>query len=486
MLNRKQDNSYLLVMVMGFSLICCVNVACFFPNSIITGETAPGLYRNYNFALGVSTAIGALTYGIISFRIPKYAFNTLAHIGYLLFFLGFIAMILVNENPSAPLAVTSGILCGLGIALTMIFWFGLLTFISERRSLFMQGCQALLGGVLFILAFSCSLEVTQIIMLVCIVLSGICAHFIWQFIKKNTDILFPLAPLQKHEKLEAAKRSLLPTMLPILGFTIISLLYGTLIAVGMSPEGSDTAALAAMWGSPLGAAIFLLWVYVSRKRTYTSVLQILFIVLALLLMLVPLDILMLCLSAGYQICGLLAFSLIIDELSNRRSLAILQIGVCFACVRLSFLLGLYVPGMFGVTTYVAFRQSTLFVAFLMYVVFLTLLLIIQHDKKQKLIRLEGELTLEREKREALIYAAHRPAEGNIDAACRKLGQQFGLTKRETEVLGLLAHGRDVAFICKELFLARNTVKGYMKRIYTKLNIHSKQELIDLVEDTQAS
>ena len=50
---------------------------------------------------------------------------------------------------------------------------------------------------------------------------------------------------------------------------------------------------------------------------------------------------------------------------------------------------------------------------------------------------------------------------------------------------MLARGRDVAFVCNELCLARNTVKGYTKRIYAKLGIHSKQELIDLVEQERA-
>ena len=43
--------------------------------------------------------------------------------------------------------------------------------------------------------------------------------------------------------------------------------------------------------------------------------------------------------------------------------------------------------------------------------------------------------------------------------------------------------RDINFACSELYLSRNTVKGHLKNIYTKLGIHSKQELIDLVEDT---
>ena len=72
------------------------------------------------------------------------------------------------------------------------------------------------------------------------------------------------------------------------------------------------------------------------------------------------------------------------------------------------------------------------------------------------------------------------SEREYSIACELIAKKHGLTKRETEILSLLARGRDVSFICNELYLARNTVKGYTKRIYAKMDIHSKQEAIDMV------
>lgn len=65
--------------------------------------------------------------------------------------------------------------------------------------------------------------------------------------------------------------------------------------------------------------------------------------------------------------------------------------------------------------------------------------------------------------------------------CRELAAGHGLTPRETEVLGLLARGRNNQFIQDELTLTRNTVKTYIKRVYAKIDVHSQQELIDLVD-----
>lgn len=49
------------------------------------------------------------------------------------------------------------------------------------------------------------------------------------------------------------------------------------------------------------------------------------------------------------------------------------------------------------------------------------------------------------------------------------------------MLRLLARGRTSPFIQEELVLSRNTVKTHVRHIYTKLDVHSQQELISKVE-----
>lgn len=70
--------------------------------------------------------------------------------------------------------------------------------------------------------------------------------------------------------------------------------------------------------------------------------------------------------------------------------------------------------------------------------------------------------------------------------CRSLADEFGLTPRETEVLEQLAQGRDLAFMEEKFVISRNTVKMHVRNIYAKLGVHSKQEVIDLVEQTRQS
>lgn len=70
---------------------------------------------------------------------------------------------------------------------------------------------------------------------------------------------------------------------------------------------------------------------------------------------------------------------------------------------------------------------------------------------------------------------------DYEAVCARMSAEHGLTAREAEVLPFLARGRNVAYIMEELELSRNTIKSYVARVYAKLDVHSHQELIDLVE-----
>lgn len=62
----------------------------------------------------------------------------------------------------------------------------------------------------------------------------------------------------------------------------------------------------------------------------------------------------------------------------------------------------------------------------------------------------------------------------------RLAADAQLTAREQEVLGLLAEGRSAPFIAEYLSIERSTAKTHVARIYTKLNVHTRQELISLV------
>lgn len=75
-----------------------------------------------------------------------------------------------------------------------------------------------------------------------------------------------------------------------------------------------------------------------------------------------------------------------------------------------------------------------------------------------------------------------PGEGRIEQHCAAVARDFGLTPRESEVIVLLAYGRTLAIIARDLHIAQGTARTHIENIYRKLDVHKQQELIDLVEN----
>ncbi len=73
-------------------------------------------------------------------------------------------------------------------------------------------------------------------------------------------------------------------------------------------------------------------------------------------------------------------------------------------------------------------------------------------------------------------------EERFEQICASFAADHGLSAREAEVFKLIANGRDVPYIEKELVLAKSTVKTHIKHIYEKCNVSSRQDLIDLLEE----
>lgn len=71
---------------------------------------------------------------------------------------------------------------------------------------------------------------------------------------------------------------------------------------------------------------------------------------------------------------------------------------------------------------------------------------------------------------------------HIATSVLEMGQRFGLTGREVEVLTLYALGHTQARVSEELQLSTNTVHTHIKRIYDKTDLHSRQEILDYISE----
>lgn len=75
-------------------------------------------------------------------------------------------------------------------------------------------------------------------------------------------------------------------------------------------------------------------------------------------------------------------------------------------------------------------------------------------------------------------------EEGLRARCDMLQRRYDLTDRERDMVFYLAQGRSKGHISQELHLSENTVKSYTRNVYSKLCIHSKQELIDMLNNSE--
>ncbi|NTU88941.1 MAG: helix-turn-helix transcriptional regulator [Actinobacteria bacterium] len=77
-----------------------------------------------------------------------------------------------------------------------------------------------------------------------------------------------------------------------------------------------------------------------------------------------------------------------------------------------------------------------------------------------------------------------PAEPNkksLAQRCELVVKEYEITKREAEIMLLLAKGRNAQYIGEKLFISSHTVKAHTNNIYKKMNVHTQQELIDLID-----
>ena len=82
------------------------------------------------------------------------------------------------------------------------------------------------------------------------------------------------------------------------------------------------------------------------------------------------------------------------------------------------------------------------------------------------------------------HEASPSTKGSWQLRCEEVGRKYGLSPRQRDVLVYLAKGRNAEFIQKELFVSGHTAKSHIYQIYRKLEVHSQQQLIDLVEKTR--
>lgn len=79
-------------------------------------------------------------------------------------------------------------------------------------------------------------------------------------------------------------------------------------------------------------------------------------------------------------------------------------------------------------------------------------------------------------------AASRDARRSSQDAVNAMAARYGLTTREHDMLSFLARGFSRQRIADDLGLSTSTVKTHVNNLYAKLDVHKRDELLDLVNE----
>ena len=72
---------------------------------------------------------------------------------------------------------------------------------------------------------------------------------------------------------------------------------------------------------------------------------------------------------------------------------------------------------------------------------------------------------------------------DYDGVCAALADKRNLSAREREILPYIARGHRPAYVADLLCISEHTVRTHLRNMYRKLGINSREELIQLVEET---
>lgn len=82
------------------------------------------------------------------------------------------------------------------------------------------------------------------------------------------------------------------------------------------------------------------------------------------------------------------------------------------------------------------------------------------------------------------HADVEKAPRRFDSAVDKVAEEYGLSPREKETMRLLSMGYTKNALAEKLGVSSNTIRTHSRNVYSKLDIHSRQELMDLIDAAQ--
>lgn len=381
---------------------------------------------------------------------------------------GAVCQVINLAAPSAGLGLAASALSSSGTAGFFMLWERVFAY---EKTCFVGVCLGIsmsISGVVYAALFS--FADTQIATMVLVVLTGGVLLYVCRTAPATCDGSIVWSKKAKSGTLPSFFLEMWPTLLCVVSIYLVSSITRTAAAHELSDYGFfDRASMLSMVLS--GVFLIVFWRLSKNNASMSRVYQAIFPFVATGFLALPF------LGEAFYACFVGFTFFFVSIIASLIMLSSLQMGkangyqpvfvygvlggACYLSVPLGDFLGAGVRllGEYG------FVQILTISFVCLYILSMTSLAL--HKRNAK--RLEEDAAREKEGRDRFAEV------------CAELDARYGLTPREAEIMRLIAKGRDLPTISESLFISKSTVQTHSKSLYRKLGIHSKQELIDLVE-----
>lgn len=460
-----------LAVSVGFALVYAVCVSFFYSSWMV--ERADVNVTLFDNVLNPSVLITSLVFSAWAGSRRSIRRIPCLVVGFGAFAFAIGGMFVAASQEGLALAFAASAAAGVGMGLVMPLYFEALAPYSSRGIAIGCGVMSLGGMAVNMVLGLLPRPVECALYVACLVGAAVCLAFATKGAPLDERAPNPRSPQTKHDFLDVFLVSGVCTF-------ALSIVYGIVDMAAMGGSSSPaTSVVISQFGGIVAAVAFLAY-FGTRSRPSPSLLfNVVFGILSTGILFLPflsngytvsLNILA---SAGWKLVMLALFYLVVVTYARERKKLLVGISLAYTLPRFGLFIGQNVAQFLGVGSSADFVRTTAVAFFLLYLILMVIWMVNSHERKKA-------ETQARAADELLGRFAHEQ-ENVRKLRCDVLADAHGLTNREKDILYLLAQGRDLAYICETLFLSKNTVKSYQKTIYAKLDVHSKQEIIGLVQ-----
>ncbi len=369
-----------------------------------------------------------------------------------------IGLIGLSSSSSIPALAIATACVSLGISLFFLAWVCAMGRFAPHQVPLVVASMFMLGNIFSIIFSVVGRNGAESILIAYFFLSAIC----FERIKRADASIHPISPQSSNQSKRLIIEEIMPSVISLFSVSLASIAVSYVLIVHES-RGIGTQIVAHLAGPAIGSMAAI--VAAKHLRPNNNHLYLLYPIMAAIVLLVPYFNEVITLAAKATMMAAVEYLLIFTlargiSICCRKLENLLRIGsIAWLTLCSSTLLGVVAGSAFtslNTGSRGLFMYLGVFTAYL----FLTMLCLTLYKRKPTNDKNEIPEKNDRVNEFATFY---------------------GLTNRQTEVMELLVQGRSVSYIAKELCLSPDTVKGHVRILYQKTNIHSKQELIDLFQ-----